>query len=232
MSFNLILSEHSMETTMRRTATSAFVCDLPISLFLSFFSVCLSLIIFLLFSCSLPFFLPLFLYLLSLFFFLHSLSLLFSLYLSPQSICQSINQPSVSFTLLIPKKKKKKKKKGRKTLGDSKSKKSSELSAFLQPSRSGPRVRVAIVGGGFGGSLCIKHLDKASDVDIVLIEPKERFWYALGGPRCLVDRDFWERCSIPYTKFVWLAFLYLSVSLALSIYLLIGSLHLFAYWHC
>lgn len=55
---------------------------------------------------------------------------------------------------------------------------------------------VAVVGGGYGGSAVAKALDETADV--VLIEPKEAFFHAVGALRATVDAAFAPRVFFPY----------------------------------
>ncbi|MGW1027930.1 FAD-dependent oxidoreductase [Streptomyces sp. NPDC002577] len=58
--------------------------------------------------------------------------------------------------------------------------------------------KVVVVGGGYGGSAAAKALDGVADV--VLVEPKEAFFHAVGALRAAVDPDFLPRIFFPYDK--------------------------------
>ncbi|MFI1704998.1 NAD(P)/FAD-dependent oxidoreductase [Streptomyces griseoruber] len=56
--------------------------------------------------------------------------------------------------------------------------------------------RVVVIGGGYGGSVVAKSLDDVADV--VLVEPKEAFFHAVGALRATVDPDFLPAVFFPY----------------------------------
>ncbi|MFD7378807.1 FAD-dependent oxidoreductase [Streptomyces mirabilis] len=58
--------------------------------------------------------------------------------------------------------------------------------------------KVVVVGGGYGGSAAAKALDGVSDV--VLVEPKEAFFHAVGALRAAVNPEFLPRIFFPYDK--------------------------------
>ncbi|WP_262699503.1 MULTISPECIES: FAD-dependent oxidoreductase [Streptomyces] len=58
--------------------------------------------------------------------------------------------------------------------------------------------KVVVIGGGYGGSAVAKALDGVADV--VLVEPKEAFFHAVGALRAAVDPDFLPRIFFPYDK--------------------------------
>ncbi|MFE4758199.1 FAD-dependent oxidoreductase [Streptomyces mirabilis] len=58
--------------------------------------------------------------------------------------------------------------------------------------------KVVVVGGGYGGSAAAKFLDGVADV--VLVEPKEAFFHAVGALRAAVDPEFLPRIFFPYDK--------------------------------
>lgn len=57
---------------------------------------------------------------------------------------------------------------------------------------------VVIIGGGYGGSAAAKALDDVADV--VLVEPKEAFFHAVGALRATVDPEFLPQVFFPYDK--------------------------------
>lgn len=61
-------------------------------------------------------------------------------------------------------------------------------------------VRVAIVGGGVGGHLVAHELQ--TELDVVLIEPRDHLPIPLAAPRVLVDPSVAERALVPYADFL------------------------------
>ncbi|OAA18080.1 NADH dehydrogenase, FAD-containing subunit [Frankia sp. EI5c] len=57
---------------------------------------------------------------------------------------------------------------------------------------------VVIIGGGYGGSAAAKALDHVADV--VLVEPKQAFFHAVGALRATVEPAFLPRVFFPYDK--------------------------------
>ncbi|MFG2961524.1 FAD-dependent oxidoreductase [Streptomyces sp. NPDC048291] len=57
---------------------------------------------------------------------------------------------------------------------------------------------VVVIGGGYGGSAAAKALDDVADV--VLVEPKDAFFHAVGALRAVVDPEFLPRVFFPYDK--------------------------------
>ncbi|MCX5088275.1 FAD-dependent oxidoreductase [Streptomyces sp. NBC_00365] len=57
---------------------------------------------------------------------------------------------------------------------------------------------VVVIGGGYGGSAAAKALDDIADV--VLVEPKEAFFHAVGALRAVVDPEFLPQVFFPYDK--------------------------------
>jgi len=55
---------------------------------------------------------------------------------------------------------------------------------------------VVIIGGGYGGSATAKALDAVADV--VLVEPKDAFFHAVGALRATVDPEFMPQVFFPY----------------------------------
>lgn len=60
------------------------------------------------------------------------------------------------------------------------------------------RCSVAVVGGGYGGSLVAKALD--AETDVVLIDPREAFVNAAGSLRALVRPDWAPNIFFPFDK--------------------------------
>lgn len=57
---------------------------------------------------------------------------------------------------------------------------------------------VVVVGGGYGGSSVAKALDAVADV--VLVEPRDAFFHAVGALRAAVDPGFLPRVFFPYDR--------------------------------
>ncbi|MDH6590035.1 NADH dehydrogenase FAD-containing subunit [Streptomyces sp. SAI-133] len=57
---------------------------------------------------------------------------------------------------------------------------------------------VVIIGGGYGGSAAAKALDEVADV--VLVEPNEAFFHAVGALRATVDPEFLPQVFFPYDR--------------------------------
>ena len=60
------------------------------------------------------------------------------------------------------------------------------------------RIRVVVVGGGYGGVAVAKTLDET--MDVVLIEPKDAFMHNIAALRALVDPSWLPRIYLPYDK--------------------------------
>lgn len=77
------------------------------------------------------------------------------------------------------------------------------LASFLKREQSIKKtVRVIVIGGGFAGSLCLHDLAQdpsVDNLDVILIEPSDVFWYPLGAPRSIAVSDYVRRCCIPYS---------------------------------
>lgn len=57
---------------------------------------------------------------------------------------------------------------------------------------------VVVIGGGYGGSAAAKALDGVADV--VLVDPKDAFFHAVGALRAVVDPEFLPKVFFPYDK--------------------------------
>jgi apoptosis-inducing factor 2 len=57
---------------------------------------------------------------------------------------------------------------------------------------------VAVIGGGFGGVSTAKALDDVADV--VLVEPRDTFFYNVGALRGVVDAQWADRLFLPYDR--------------------------------
>ena len=57
---------------------------------------------------------------------------------------------------------------------------------------------VVVIGGGYGGSAAAKALDSVADV--VLVDPKDAFFHAVGALRAVVDPEFLPKVFFPYDK--------------------------------
>jgi NADH dehydrogenase FAD-containing subunit len=57
---------------------------------------------------------------------------------------------------------------------------------------------VVVIGGGYGGSAAAKALDGVADV--VLVDPKDAFFHAVGALRAVVDPEFLPQVFFPYDK--------------------------------
>jgi len=57
---------------------------------------------------------------------------------------------------------------------------------------------VAVIGGGYGGTIAARALDDIADV--VLVEPRDAFVHNIGALRAVVDPAFAPRIFLPYTR--------------------------------
>jgi NADH dehydrogenase FAD-containing subunit len=62
----------------------------------------------------------------------------------------------------------------------------------------GPRSKVVVIGGGYGGVGVAKALD--TDVDVVLVDPKDAFVHNVGSLRALVEPSFLPKIFLPYDR--------------------------------
>ncbi|GBG25296.1 Apoptosis-inducing factor 2 [Hondaea fermentalgiana] len=60
-------------------------------------------------------------------------------------------------------------------------------------------MRVAIVGGGYGGVYLSKALE-ARNVDVVLVERNERFFHKIGGGRAFIESGFEEKVFLEFDE--------------------------------
>src|SRR5882724_692494 len=57
---------------------------------------------------------------------------------------------------------------------------------------------VVVIGGGYGGVGVARALD--TDVDVVLVEPKDTFVHNIGALRALVEPEFLPKIFLPYDQ--------------------------------
>src|SRR3954463_31479 len=57
---------------------------------------------------------------------------------------------------------------------------------------------VAVIGGGYGGTIAAPALDDVADV--VLVEPRDAFVHNIGALRAVVDPAFTPRIFLPYNR--------------------------------
>src|SRR3954463_12553178 len=57
---------------------------------------------------------------------------------------------------------------------------------------------VAVIGGGYGGTIAARQLDDVADV--VLVEPRDAFVHNIGALRAVVDPAFAPRIFLPYNR--------------------------------
>jgi len=57
---------------------------------------------------------------------------------------------------------------------------------------------VVVIGGGYGGGSVAKALDEVADV--VLVEPRDAFFHAVGALRATVDAEFLPKVFLPYDR--------------------------------
>ena len=57
---------------------------------------------------------------------------------------------------------------------------------------------VAVIGGGYGGTIAARALDDIADV--VLVEPRDAFVHNIGALRAVVDPAFAPRIFLPYHR--------------------------------
>ena len=60
------------------------------------------------------------------------------------------------------------------------------------------RPTVAVIGGGYGGTVAARALDDVADV--VLVEPRDRFVHNIGALRAAVDPEWAPRIFLPYDQ--------------------------------
>lgn len=83
---------------------------------------------------------------------------------------------------------------------------SSQLAAiggWLRGPPRGPHRRVVVVGGGYGGLAVSRELEKLItkynlNVEILLVERRDRFFHCIAAVRALTEPGFSEKCWLPY----------------------------------